>query len=312
MKLINASLMATTENGYTSQMRTISPEGYWSLPPGSPNFNEELVSITKEHGIELIFLQVQAPGIIDPNALKQCQELGAIIFALNGDMREELPSWHFDVAPYVDCFLFTNMLDVRRMRERGFKAEWIELGVDPDRYKDHGIRHPSPEIVFMANSYGVGAFPLSQLRIECVQRLKQEFGDNFGVYGSGWGNFGDGEFNSDQVREAQQYNSAKIALSISHFAVERYASDRLVRALASKCMVISHHYPNIEDSYTPGEHLVTFSDLDDLVNKCRIYLQNNEERERIALAGQKHVLENFTFQKMCENIKNLFYNYKNQ
>lgn len=301
--------MCTGENGFTSSMRETFKGGYWPLLPNKTNFNEELVRITRENQIQLIFLQVQSEGIVDPQALKQCQEMGATIFAFNGDVRQELPQWHFDVAPYVDCFLFTNMVDVRRMRERGFKAEWLELGVDELKYKDWGKKHNSPKIIFSGNNYGSGYFPLSQLRIDAVNRLKQEFGAELGILGTGWPN-AIGDFNGDQVRESEQYSSALIALSISHFAVERYASDRLVRALASKCMVISHHYPNIEDSYTPGEHLVTFSDLDDLVNKCRIYLQNDEERERIASAGQKWVLENYTFSKMAENILSFWKKYK--
>ena len=309
MKLINASLMATTENGYTSQMRKISPEGYFSLPPGSPNFNQELVQLTKEHAIDLIFLQIQSPGIVDPIALKECKDNGAIIFNFNGDIREELPPWHYDVAEVINCSLFTNMLDVRRIREKGFNAEWLELGVDQERYKDHGVRHTSPEIVFMANSYGAGYFPLSQYRIECVQRLKQEFGDNVGIYGSGWGNFGSGEFNSDQVRESQQYNSAKIAINVSHFATERYSSDRLVRALASGIMVLSHDYPGIEASYSPGEHLVTFKDIDDLVFQCKYYLSYDLVRKGIAESGQKWVLENYTFAHMAKNIENLYLKY---
>lgn len=297
------------ENGFTSQMRTISPEGYFPLLPNNKNFNQELVRLTKENNINLIFLQIQSPGIVDPAALKECRDHGAVIFNFNGDIREVLPEWHYPVAEVINCSLFTNMLDVHRIRERGFDAEWLELGVDPERYKDHGIRHPSPEIVFMANSYGHGYFPLSSYRIECVQRLKQEFGDNFGVYGSGWGNFGSGEFNSDQVREAQQYNSAKIAINISHFAVKRYSSDRLVRALASGIMVLSHDYPEIEQCYKPEEHLVTFNNIDDLIVKCKYFLFEESIRKEIASAGQKWVLEKYTFEKMSENIKNLFLKY---
>lgn len=309
IKLINASLMCTGENGFTKEMRKIGTEVYFPLLPNLTNFNQDLIRLTEEYNINLIFLQIQSEGILDPNALKQCQELGAIIFAFNGDKREFLHQWHFDIAPYVDCFLFSNMEDVLNMRERGFESQFLELGVDPEKYKDWGKKHNSPKILFSGNNYGASYFPLSQLRIDAVTRLKQEFGHEFGVIGTGWSD-AIGEFNGNQVRESEQYSSALIALNISHFNADRYSSDRLVRALASKCMVISHHYLNIEDSYTPGEHLITFFDLDDLVNKCRYYLEKHEEREIIALAGQKWVLENYTFEKMALKIKDYFLLYE--
>jgi len=301
--------MCNGENGYTSQMRKIATGGYWQLLPNNTTFNQDLIKLTQDHHPDLIILQIQAPGIIDPSALKTCKELGAVIFNFNGDIRQVLPSWHYDIAPYCDSMLFTNMLDVHRIQQAGFTADWLELGVNPDIYKPDYPKVPSPEIVFMANNYGPGAFPLSNMRIETARLLKREFGDNFGVYGTGW-NISSGEFTGSQSLEAQQYASAKIAINISHFDVERYSSDRLVRALASGIMVISHHYEKIEDSYTPGEHLITFKSLSQLPDLCKKYLADDVERKKIAEAGRKHVLENYTFECMANDIKKLYQKYK--
>lgn len=305
MKLLNASLMCTGENGFTSEMRKIGTEGYWELNPGTPNFNTELIKLVDAYSPDLIYLQIQNPGIITEAAASYIGSK-CIVFNHSGDIRAHLDQWYYDIGRFITCTLFTNNLDVSRLRDAGIESRWMEIGVDPTRYKDWGKMHKSPKIIFSGNNYGPGYFPLSQYRIEAVNRLKKEFGDDFGVMGTGWPD-AIGEFNGDQVRESQQYSSALIALNISHFAVSRYSSDRLLRALASKCMVISHSYPNIQ--YIPGEHLAIFDHLDELVEKCHYYLDNKQERMKIADAGQKHALENYTFRHMAENIKNLYLNY---
>jgi spore maturation protein CgeB len=45
--------------------------------------------------------------------------------------------------------------------------------------------------------------------------------------------------------------------------------------------------------FIPGVNMVTF-DKYDLVEKVEYYLRNNDERERIAQAGHKLILENHT------------------
>lgn len=295
-------------NGFTLEMRKIGTEGYWELNPGTPNFNEELIKLVDTYSPDLIYLQIQNPGIITVATASYITSK-CIVFNHSGDIRQHLDQWYYDIGKHITCTLFTNQWDVQRLRDAGIESQWMEIGVDPTRYRDWGKMYKSPKIIFSGNNYGAEFFPLSQYRIEAVNRLKQEFGEDFGVMGTGWPD-AIGEFNGDQVRESQQYSSALIALNISHFAVSRYSSDRMLRALASKCMVISHDYPDMQ--YTQGEHLVTFKDLDDLVEKCHYHLEHEEERLRIAEAGQKHVLETYTFQKMAENIKDYYLFYTNQ
>jgi spore maturation protein CgeB len=49
--------------------------------------------------------------------------------------------------------------------------------------------------------------------------------------------------------------------------------------------LLTESAPGLEHSYTDGQELVTFSDIDDLAKKIRYFLENSIERDTIAQAG---------------------------
>jgi glycosyltransferase involved in cell wall biosynthesis len=75
-------------------------------------------------------------------------------------------------------------------------------------------------------------------------------------------------------------------------------------------MCLSHYYLGIEADYKIGDHLDTFNDLGELVEKCKHYLKNEEHRAVIANAGYHHAHNNFTFDNMAKEIINLYNKYK--
>jgi spore maturation protein CgeB len=108
-----------------------------------------------------------------------------------------------------------------------------------------------------------------------------------------------------QSKESQIYQNSKIGLSISHYCSDRYTSDRLLRIMASGCFALVHHYPNIEKDFTPGEHIDTFKNDSELIEKIDYYLGNEEERNRIAKQGYELVHSKHTYKNMVEDIINL-------
>ena len=77
-------------------------------------------------------------------------------------------------------------------------------------------------------------------------------------------------------------SSVKISLN-AHGDFMRYGGNmRLFETAAIGTFQIVDDRPGISDWFEIGEHLVTFSDLDDLRTKVRYYLENDEERQRIA------------------------------
>ncbi len=313
LSVINASLMSgPPNNGFTKAMQEVFKGGYWPLNPGSKTFNTDLLNLTLTHKPSIVFLQIQAPNILDIDIIKEVAKHSFVI-QFSGDIRVDSPPWHYvDIGREIHLSLFTNMKDVYGCRKLGITSEWLEIGYDPERYRSWENPLKAPAIVAHFNDYGMsgerGFFPLTGFRQQIVERLTYEFKDDFGVFGTFKG--AKGNFNNDQIMESRNYCGAKIAINCSHFFCEKYSSDRLLRILGSGTACVSHYFPGINEMYEVGNHLHTFSSIDGMVTVCKSLLGNPQEIERIGKLGQQHVLNNYTFHHMATNIAKFYEKYK--
>lgn len=90
-------------------------------------------------------------------------------------------------------------------------------------------------------------------------------------------------------------SGATIALNV-HGDFMRYGGNmRLFEIAGVGAFQIVDDLPGVREWFTPGEHLVTYADLDDLREKVAHYLAHPEERARIAAAGRAHVIARHTY-----------------
>lgn len=312
MKIFNVGLMVDPNgvvNGFQTAMQKVATGGYLELNCGGPTaeFNQKLLQMCFDFRPDIVFIQVQAPNILFPDTVQQISRI-AFIMNFSGDVRHGLPPWYLEIGRSIQLSTFSNMLDVKRCMEVGVNADWLEIGYDPEKYQPWQVPLSSTEIVAHFNDYGDTYFPLSKYRREIVETLQKEFGSRFGVFGNFPG--AKSNFNNSQPDESRNYAAAKIAINCSHFCIEKYSSDRLLRALGSGVMVLSHRFPAMESMYEVGTHLDVFDDVHTLVEKVHYYLAQEQERKRIALAGQQYVKNNFTFDNMAENIVSLYQKHK--
>lgn len=298
LKLLHAGLCVQPPpyNGFQQAfIDELGAENYREISCGDPNLDARCLEMYNEFKPDVVFMQIQAAGVIKPETVRAISMSKVINWS--GDIRVDTPQWMIDIAPY--CISsFTNMKDVRVMKEAGFKAEYLEIGYDPLIYCPEGDKVVCPEIVFMANHYG-DMFPLSSFRAALVKILKDTFKDQFAVYGSGW-IAGDGNLGHSQREEAKYYRGAKIAINCSHFKVERYSSDRLLRILGSGVFCLTHDFPSMD--YEDGVHLSVFKNVNELIEKIKYYLSHDEERKQIAKRGQELVFNRNTFRHQVKNI----------
>ena len=264
-------------------------------------FNPNAIAIFNEFKPDLVFMQIQAENIIHAQTCEYFLSHGAKVINWTGDKRHVVPQWMIDLAPFVSITAFSNMDDVYAMRKLGYKSEYLEIGIDEYIYCPQGEAYQVPEIIFMANNYGVGHFPMSEFRIKIVEMLRVEYGNRFGVYGSGWRD-GNGNVNHSQHIEAKHLRGAKIVINCSHFNSDRYNSDRLLRTLATGAFCLSAKHTGMEADYKANEHLAYFNTIEELKYKVDYYLMNEFERQRIAENGSKLVLNRNTFVHQVKNI----------
>jgi len=294
--------MCTGENGFTKAMKKHATQ-YSEMNCGEPMLNECLDIVALENW-DILFLQVQTPGIIDPERIRKIKAVGTTIFNFTGDVRTPLPDWYKELAPHITSTIFTNMNDVKEMKAFGFTSDWMEYGFDPEIYKPEGPIKPVPPIVFMGNNYGPSYFPLSNERIATVIALEREFGAEFGVYGNGWTR-ATGNFNHSQTEEAAAYRGAKIAINLSHFEYEDYSSDRLLRIMGCGTTCLSRWYPGIQKM-----PVTSYKTIDELIGLCKITLREGDIRKSLGACSSLFAHNNFTFDHMVQNIIKLYEKYK--
>ena len=227
---------------------------------GKQHFNAKCIEIAKDFKPDLVFIQVQTPNIIEVKTLKIFKALGAKTVNWNGDVRDNIPAWMLELAPYCITSL-SNVDDVNTAKQMGFNAAYLQIGFDPEIYNQHIAKVTCPDIVFMGNSNP--QFPLYKYRLDIVNALKAKYGARFKVYGSGWG-ANSGDTNADMQQQASIYASCKIAINCSNYNRKRYSSDRLYRVMGAGAFCLTHNYPQIETDWEVGEELVAFNSIPQL------------------------------------------------
>lgn len=298
-KLLHIGICTGT-NGLTRAFMEQSSQ-YAEIASSDHQLNAKAIRMADEFKPDIVFVQIQREGVISSDAIRALRTAGAWVVNWNGDVRDQCPSWMISQGKLFSTTLFTNMRDVKEMRSNGLESDWLEIGYDDRIYCPEGEVTRTYPIVFFGNN--AHRFPLSQLRTDMCNRLKRTFPGEFGVYGIHAG--ADGNLNHSQPYEAAAYRYAKIAINVSHYEIERYSSDRMLRILGTgKPLCLAKRYPGMP--YEDGVHLRVWDDMDHLEQLIRHYLVNEDERLKIVKAGNSFVREMYTFDKMVSNLIEMY------
>jgi spore maturation protein CgeB len=137
----------------------------------------------------------------------------------------------------------------------------------------------------------IGHLPNAE-RIGLLDRLFREFPDFY--YGQKF------------FEEAnQKYCESKI---IFNHCIDREANMRVFEGTLSGSLLLTSYSKDVEDlGYKDGEHLAFYKDSDEMIDKARYYVANDELREQIAKRGMQYTLNNHTYfhraQQMLQTIK---------
>lgn len=303
MKLLHIGLCVSEgENGFQKAFKDIlGKENYFELSTDEQYLNVKILQKYNKYKPDIVFFQIQAENIVSNQTFDYLKSNGAFVINWTGDKRNSVPQWMVDAAPFVSLTAFSNMEDVRELKKLGYDSEYLEIGYDENIYSSFGDSYNDYEVLFMANNYGAGYFPLSEYRINLAKELSIKLQSKFGLFGNGWAK-GNGNANHSQFEEAKWYRGCKIAINCSHYNVARYNSDRLLRILGSGTFCLSYKHPEMEQDYENYKQLVYFDSIEDLKNKIDYYLENEDERKQIAYNGQQLVLNRNTFKHQVENI----------
>jgi spore maturation protein CgeB len=189
-------------------------------------------------------------------------------------------------------------------------AQWLPMACDPQVHRrvevagGEKLRFGS-DVVFVGSYY--------PHRAELLQQVSTF---NLGVWGPGWEVLPHGSPLRPFIRAAHTtpetwvriYSASNIVLSIHYRDPQNripvhQASPRVFEAMACGAFVLTDRQPDVVSLFRGGEHLVVFDDDRDLREKIGYFLTHPEERERIAAAGMREVLDNHTY---AHRVKELF------
>ena len=95
---------------------------------------------------------------------------------------------------------------------------------------------------------------------------------------------------------------SKINLNISLKGIEGGTAKRVMDIMGVGGFALTNYCPETAELFEEDKEIVMFKTPEELLEKVDYYLAHDEEREQIALAGQKKVLSCYTYQKMVKNI----------
>jgi hypothetical protein len=255
------------------------------------DFGRELVETVHSWDPTLVFMQLQTAGKLKADIAQDIVAPHRKVVNWSGDVRSKVDAWYHQIGRIIDLTLFTNTTWVDRMARTRVNADYLQIGFNQEIYHPWGEVKPSADIVFMGRHYGKH-FPFSVERMDMVKHLKERYGDRFKVYGTGWPwetqNLG-------HYAEAAHYRGAKIAVGISQFALGRYTSDRLHRAMGSGPLYLTRTYPGMGMEFTPGSELDDWKGFDGLDWKIDAYLEDEQRRRLIANRGSELLHERHTW-----------------
>ena len=173
---------------------------------------------------------------------------------------------------------------------------------DPELFFPESKVEYEEEILFVGNTRGYFR-----------EIIKDVFNTEFDVsiYGAEWENYIDNKFIKGEFIPNEElhkyYSSCKILLNDHLQSMKNYdyLSNRLFDALACETLIISDKVPSI--NIFDGA-VITYDDADDLNEKIKYYLKNEDERKLKVRQGRKIVLENHTFPKRVDFILNCLKN----
>lgn len=237
---------------------------------------DRIYHICEDFKPDIIFCQIQRQGIMDIEEAQELSKYGKVVnytFDINEDIQ-----WYIDIAKEISLTLFGSLEDVLKCINSGIpeeKVDYLQSSFDQTIYDKKNITGYYGDIIFIGHNYANSNlnFPFSKERENLVNFMKENFSDNFRVYGSGWGS--DSRI-LNPSEECIAYNSCKIAITQNQFIRRGYTSDRLFRATACGAFTISEWYPFIQNDFPEIEF---WNNFDMLKDKCEWYLSHDNMRQ---------------------------------
>lgn len=101
---------------------------------------------------------------------------------------------------------------------------------------------------------------------------------------------------------ARLFSKSKINLNISLKGIEGGTPKRVMDICGAGGFALSSYCEETAELLEEDKEIVMFRSPEELVEKADFYLRNDQAREKIAVAGQKRVLQNYTYERQLKEL----------
>jgi len=106
------------------------------------------------------------------------------------------------------------------------------------------------------------------------------------------------------------YNSKMTITGHIKKVARNYANNMtLYEATGCGCLLVTDMKDNLGEIFEIGKEVVAYKDADDLVEKIKYYLEHEDERAKIAKAGQERTLKDHSYKKRSEELISILEKY---
>jgi 2-polyprenyl-3-methyl-5-hydroxy-6-metoxy-1,4-benzoquinol methylase len=167
-----------------------------------------------------------------------------------------------------------------RLRDEGISTTWLPLACDPAVHAKHDLPK-AHDVCFIGH-----VFPGP--RADLLERLRRAFPDTF--------------VGRCYFKEmARAYSAARVVFNRS---VRNDVNMRVFEAVACGSVLVTNDLSDNGQAelFRDGEHLATYREADELLDKVAFYLRRGDARERIAAAGRAEALARHTYRHRMEGL----------
>ena len=252
---------------------------------------QQVKQAVENGGLDLLIGQLWA-HVISKEALAKVQVLGVLV--INISMDDRLPlhwGYHDDIrmgsiglAPSLDMVLTTSPETCLWYGVESCPSIFWPLASDPTVFTPSENIVRDINVLFIGNKYGIRG---------TIIRYLEGRGLKIDCYGAGWPN---GYVNAEQM--AALSKRARIILGVGTVGHCRDVYTLKLRdfdALMTGALYLTHRNPDLCRLFKEGLEIECYEKLEEAYLKIRFYLDNPDDLQRVAMAGQIKAFSKYTW-----------------
>jgi hypothetical protein len=266
----------------------------------------EVLPLNLANRADVLWCSKSTRHVVSPKVVDAARRVNPALKVVmwDGDVRRTPPDHVTSLGGRIDLLLVGHESDAQASMLTGVGVKKVAPfyhGIDPACFPPPA--GPGRGVFFGGSNY-LGRddeYPLSKFRAGLVEAFHRS-----GIVTNVLGNYWSAGKQWAPVQESLAYcramQRAAVTLGTNHFDLPRYYTKRLFDSLAAGRLHLTRYVPGMERDFRNHVHLAWFRDVDEALDLARWYLTHDRERERVAAAGRRVMMD---YHRFCDRAREL-------